>query len=213
MSAVVRLARRMAWIALAIGYALLAHHTNTSAQHELLGTSLALAPILLASFSMAWHAERRARALLLFALICGALLLGWKSMERHYSLLYWAEHAGTELLLCFAFARTLRQGKEPLCSYFARLVHGTLTPAIARYTRRITQAWALFFGAMALSSTLLFHFASLKTWSLFANFLTGPLIAAMFVGEYLARRLLLPDVEHQPILASVKLFWKSPARE
>jgi len=211
MSAVVRLARRMALIALAIGYALLAHHTNTTTQHELLGTALALTPILLASLSMAWHAERRTGALLLLALACGALLLLWRSMERHYSLIYWAEHAGTELLLCFAFARTLRRDKEPLCAYFARMVHGTLTPAIARYTRQITQAWALFFGAMALSSTLLFYFASLKTWSLFANFFTGPLIAVMFVAEYLARRLLLPEVEHQPILDSVKLFWKTRA--
>jgi len=212
MSTVVRLARRMALIALAIGYALLAHHTNTTAKNELLGTSLALAPIMIASLTMAWHSKQRAKALLLLFVAGGTLLLSWKSVEHHFSVIYWIEHAGTELLLCFAFARTLRQGKEPLCAYFARMVHGSLTPDIARYTRQITQAWAMFFGAMALSSTLLFHFGPLTTWSLFANFFTGPLIACMFVAEYVARRLLLPDVEHQPILAAVKLFWKSPAR-
>lgn len=213
MSALVRLARRMGWIALAIGYALAAHYTNVTAGNQTLGAALAFAPIVLASLSVAWHAAHRVAAMLLFALGIGALLLVWKTMENHFSLVYWMEHAGTELLLCFAFARTLKEGKEPLCTYFARMVHGTLTPGIARYTRQVTQAWALFFGTMALFSTLLFHFASLNAWSIFANFFTGPLIALMFVAEYLVRRWMHPDVEHESIISSVKLFWKMPARE
>lgn len=212
MSRVGRFGWWSAFIALGIGYALLAHYTNTTAGTETLGTVVALAPIMLAALSMAWHSVHRKRMLLLFAVACAALLLAWSLMERHFSRIYWIEHAGTQMILCVAFGRTLRPGREPMCTYFARMVHGTLTPELEQYTRQITAAWVWFFGSMAAISTVLFYAASLTAWSVFANFFTAPLIAAMFIIEYAVRRCRLPQMEHAHILDAVKAFWKAPAR-
>ena len=49
------------------------------------------------------------------------------------------------------------------------MIHGAVTPAVARYTRQITLAWTLFFVAIAAVSTLLFATAPIVTWSTFAN--------------------------------------------
>ncbi len=212
MSRVVRFARWAAIIALAVGYALIAHYTNTTVQTETLGTMLALAPLVLAALLMAWHARNRTAALALFAIGCTALITTWATLEQNFSRIYWIEHAGTQLILCLTFGRTLTGGREPLCTYFARMVHGSLTPVLAHYTRQVTAAWVAFFGLMTAVSTTLFFNASIETWSMFANFFTAPLIGGMFVAEYLVRRSLHPDMEHAHILDAVKAFWKMPAR-
>lgn len=209
---VVRFARWTAVIALAAGYALLAHYTNTTAQTETLGTLLALAPLVLAALLMAWHARNRTAALVLSAVGCAALITAWTTLEQNFSRIYWIEHVGTQLILFLTFGRTLVADREPLCTYFARMVHGSLTPVLARYTRQVTAAWVVFFGLMAATSTTLFFNASLETWSMFANFFTAPLICGMFVAEYLVRRNLHPHMEHAHILDAVKAFWKMPAR-
>ena len=211
MSDLARYGRRMLILALAIGYALLAHYTNTASGTRTLGTLVALAPLVLAALSFAWHARRRTTMLLAFGIGCAALALAWPTMARHYDRIYWLEHAGTELILCITFFRTLGPGREPMCTFFARSVHGTLTPALQRYTRQITVAWVVFFGSMAATSTAIFAAAPLAVWSAFANFFTAPLIGSMFVAEYLVRRRLHPDIEHAHIFDGVKAFWKAPA--
>jgi uncharacterized membrane protein len=211
------MSRVMAWarctgvIALTIGYILLAHYTNTTPDRETLGSLVALSPILLAAISLAWRSAHRSWMLALLAAGCAALFAAWSSIEHHYSRIYWMEHAGSQFILCLVFARTLGQGREPMCTYFARMVHGSLTPAIERYTRQVTAAWVIFFGMMSAASTVIFFAAPLATWSLFANFFTAPLICLMFIAEYAVRRCMHPDVEHVHILAAVKAFWNAPA--
>jgi uncharacterized membrane protein len=141
---------------------------------------------------------------------CIAALLALPLLQRHTSMIYWVEHAATQSLLCVAFARTLAPGRESMCTMFARMVHGTLGPAMERYTRQVTLAWSIFFGAMALVSTALYFAAPVGAWSAFANFLTAPLIALMFIVEYAVRRRVLPGVEHAGIVAGVQAFWKAP---
>lgn len=204
--------RWLALGALGLAYAVLAHHTNTTPDRGVLGTALAIAPLACAALALAWNSPRRPAMLLACGLGFGAFWLAWSRLPWHFSLIYWIEHAGTELLLCLAFARTLAPGREPMCGYFARIIHGTLAPPIERYTRRLTRAWAVFFGTMAAVSTLLYHTAPLAAWSLFANFATGPLILLMFVAEYALRRRLYPNMQHVPMMAAVKAYWNAPAR-
>lgn len=199
-------------IALALGYAFLAHYTNSTPHTETLGLAVALAPILLAAVVMARNARHSLLMLALVGAAAAALLALWSRMAPHYSLVYWMEHAGTELMLGAVFARSLRAGHEPMCTYFARMVHGTLGPELQRYTRQITKAWVIFFGGMAATSTLLYFAAPLEVWSAFANFFTAPLIGLMFVAEYAVRRRALPDFEHVPILEGIKAFWNQSAR-
>jgi uncharacterized membrane protein len=210
-SRVAAVARWCAFIALAIGYTLLAHHTNTTPGNETLGAFLALAPILLAAVSVAWRSQRRAFMLVLVLIGCVALFAAWGTMEHHYSRIFWIEHAGMQLMLCLVFARTLGQGRESMCTYFARMVHGSMTPALERYTRQVTAAWVVFFGMMATTSTIIFFVAPLSVWSIFANFFTAPLIGLMFIVEYAVRRQMDLDMEHAHILAAVKAAWTKPA--
>lgn len=210
MAEVVRYGRWIAGIALAVGYALLAHYTNTNPSNETLGTLVALAPIVLAVLAMAWNSHYRKAMLAAISFGCVALVMAWNTLEHHFHWIYWIEHAGTQFILCLVFARTLRAGREPMCSYFARMVHGSLEPALARYTRQITVAWVVFFGLMSLTSTVLFFAAPITIWSVFVNFFTGPLICLMFVLEYGARRYLLPDMKHVHIFAAVNAMRKTP---
>jgi uncharacterized membrane protein len=65
---------------------------------------------------------------------------------------------------------------------------------------------------MALVSTGLFFLAPLVIWSFFANFLTLPLVALMFIAEYWVRRWVLPDVQQTHILDAVRAYRNTPAR-
>jgi len=52
----------------------------------------------------------------------------------------------------------------------------------------------------------LFACASLETWSLFANLLNLPLVAVVFVAEYLYRVARFPGFSHASLLTAVKAF-------
>jgi uncharacterized membrane protein len=93
------------------------------------------------------------------------------------------------LALCTIFARTLRQGCEPLVSHFARIGRGgQLAPELARDTRHLTRAWAGFFVLMAGISATLAVTGPLAAWSLFSNILNYLLVVLFFILEYIYRR-------------------------
>ena len=93
------------------------------------------------------------------------------------------------LALCALFAHTLRADSDPLVSRFARIERGgRLPPDLARYTRNLTCAWALFFVVMATISATLAVVGPLTTWSLFSNLLNYLLVVMFFVLEYIYRR-------------------------
>jgi uncharacterized membrane protein len=184
-----RVVRWLGIAALVIGYPLLAHYTNESAHSANLGALVAIAPVLLIALVLAWRSARRFVLLAALALSCVALWLGWS-----------------------AFARTLIAGQQPLCTRLAEAMQAPLTPQYESYTRQVTLAWSLFFAAMALASTLLFFLAPLAAWSVFANFLTLPLVALMFIVEYGVRRYRLPEMQHMHILDAVRAFRNTPAR-
>jgi uncharacterized membrane protein len=196
-----------------IGYALLAHYsTATSAATELpsLGVAVALAPSLVIMLALAWRSTQR----LLMALVCigvSTLLWHfWDALEQNFNWLYFIQHAGTNLMLAAVFGTTLAGGKKPLCTGLAEAVHGPLAVEVVRYTRQVTLAWTLFFLAISLISTLLFMFAPIEFWSIFANFLSFPLILLMFAAEYLVRLRVLPNLENHSIVDGMLAYWKTP---
>ncbi|MBT9590368.1 MAG: hypothetical protein IV089_05595, partial [Thiobacillus sp.] len=130
--------------------------------------------------------------------------------ERNFSWAYFIQHAGTNLMLAAVFGVTLARGRQALCTRFAEAVHGSLAPEVLRYTRQITLAWTLFFIGVSLVSGLLFFLAPIETWSVFANFLTFPLVLLMFAVEFLVRLRKLPNLEKHSILDGMLAFWKTP---
>jgi len=207
--------RIMRWLGIAvlvIGYPLLAHYTNESGRSGNLGAVVAIAPVVLIALVLAWRSPQRFIMLGVLVLLCVAMWAGWPTLEHHFGLVYWLQNVGMQLILFMTFGRTLIAGRQPLCTRFAEVVHAPLTQQHEIYARQVTVAWTLFFAVMALASTLLFFLAPLATWSVFANFLTLPLVALMFVAEYWVRRWVLPDMQHTQILDAVRAFRNTSAR-
>jgi uncharacterized membrane protein len=101
------------------------------------------------------------------------------------------------LALCWLFGRTLAAGREPMIGRFARLERGApLPPDLTRYTRTLTALWTAFFALMASISVGLAIWGSTLAWSLFTNFINYLLVAVLFVGEYVYRRLRFRHYSH-----------------
>jgi uncharacterized membrane protein len=128
------------------------------------------------------------------------------SMRLGLAVLNGIPHAAINLFLLWLFARTLIRGHEALITRFARTVHASLPRDIEAYTRHVTRAWCVFFGAQVLASAILFALASLENWSLFVNVLSFPLVPVMFVAEYLYRLARFPDFPHASIWQGVRAF-------
>ncbi|MBD3816745.1 MAG: hypothetical protein IE913_09895, partial [Halothiobacillus sp.] len=69
--------------------------------------------------------------------------------------------------------------------------------------------WTIFFFAMATTSILLYLFAPITIWSIFANSLTLPLLVLMFGAEYLVRRRILPPEDQLGPLSAFRAYRRS----
>jgi uncharacterized membrane protein len=187
-----------------IAYAVLAHLSNSRPGTGELGALLAIGPLWLAAVFLAWRARHRALALAGCALALLAIALSWRQLESHFAWVYLVQQAGSYVALAVLFGRTLAAGREPLCSRFAALVHGPLAPEVARYTRRVTQAWTLFFVGIVVALVVTFLALPLREWSAFANFATLPLVGVMFIVEYAVRRRALPNMAHRGLGATLR---------
>ena len=117
------------------------------------------------------------------------------------------------------FASTLPRGREPRIARYARLERGDeLPPDIARYARRLTWIWTVFFFASAIVGLLLAVAAPLAVWSAFANVVSYLLVAGLFVGEYGYRRLRFAHHRHASLLRTFRIvaqdgrFRRTPGR-
>ncbi|TKC86995.1 hypothetical protein FAZ69_19985 [Trinickia terrae] len=209
MTGPIQAARAVTGIALVAAYELGAHYAVSTPGFQGVGLALALAPLLALALGAALRSARRAWFAPLWLLGCALL---WKEralLTQHFEWGLYLEHVSFNLAMAALFGRTLLASREPLCSRFAAMVHGSLTPAVAAYTRGITVAWMLFFMAIAGVSTLLFALTSIVTWSTFANYLMLPLVAAMFAAEYGCRRIALPDEPRTGIFDGVRAYRRS----
>ena len=197
---------------LVILYSLLAHYSHQSADRASLGMVVALAPVVLIAVLLAWHASQRIAMLLLVAVALLALRWQWVTLIQHVGLVYWLQYTSMQIMLFVMFARTLVGGRKPLCTHFAEIVHAPLSPGHVIYARQVTVAWSAFFLAMALTSTVLFFWAPINTWSIFVNFMTWPLVGLMFVAEYGVRRWRLPELRHTHLFDAIRAFRHASTR-
>jgi uncharacterized membrane protein len=147
---------------------------------------------------------RGAARWLIFTACLGSLAaaLWWLApqLRSRYQWFFLFQDLGFFGVLAYGFGATLAPGREPLCTYFAGLVHPQLSANARRYTRAITVAWTAFFIFLAGISTVLFIFAAGATWAFFANVLTPVLTALFFVAENAFRRFHLPAAERVGLL-------------
>lgn len=203
-------------IALALGYALLAHLFTTTSQPTALGAAASTAPWALLALVVTWRSAHRLLAIAACVLLVALAWTYWPWLERNTAWVYYLQHVAMFVALGAAFGVSLRPGQEALCTRFARVVEGTLSPLGEAYSRSVTLAWAMFCAALVVASTLLFFFAPLPAWSIFANLLTLPLVGTMFVAESLVRVRVCPELGHGGVLRdavrSVQAYWDSGVR-
>ena len=202
----VRSARWVAVAALGVAYSVLAHLAAADPSPDLFDAVVAIAPLLALAGLLAWRSPQRLWMLLLCLAGWVALYAMSGALVQHYNWVFLLQHAGIQALLGLAFGRTLRAGQVPMVSRFAALVHGDLTPALARYTRQVTWAWTLYFSAITTLSLLLFWLAPVAVWSAFANLLNLPLLILMFAAEYVARLCLLAPSDRTGPLEAIRAY-------
>ena len=171
-----------------------------------LGGGLMAAPLLVIAGCVLGRTRRGRVLLALLTVACVIGLLLWRSFGAGPALFYPVPYLTVYTFLLWLFGHTLRPGRQPLITRLAAYVHGELPAEIARYTRRVTWAWCVFFAGMALTSILLFVFEPLPIWSVFNNLLNLPLVMAMYLGEYAWRLWRYPNFSHASIVTVFRAF-------
>ena len=123
-----------------------------------------------------WWAAAAGAALLAALSLAGQ---GWLPLKLYPVLV--------NAVLLLVFGVSLWRG-PPVIERLARLAEPDLPPEGVAYTRRVTEAWCLFFvfnGAAAAATAL---WLSTEAWALYNGFIAYLLIGAMFAGEWLLRR-------------------------
>jgi uncharacterized membrane protein len=179
------LAWRALGVALFLAYPATAHYARPAAALALLA---ALAAYIVASFFIK-HPLRW----LVPPVGAGILLVAAPGADW----LLFVPPVAINLALCWLFGRTLVRGRVPLIARFAMMEQGTLSPELASYTRTLTWLWTLLFAGAAAASLLLALSGSRDAWSLFTNLLNYLLVAALFLGEFVYRRLRFRRYQHQ----------------
>lgn len=196
----------LAWSAAVIGglgYAVLAHYATSASRPGLLEASILVVPVMAFALVAAWRSRSPLPWLALWLLVAAGLVLARHQVSAGTAWVVLAQHAGINIALCVAFARTLVPGSVPMVSRLARRLHGPLSERLLGYTRKVTWAWVAYFALTSLVSVALFTFAPIALWSAFVNFLSPPLLLAMFAGEYLVRVIAIPPGERAGLLQSI----------
>ncbi|HYA47006.1 MAG TPA: hypothetical protein VEF92_05590 [Burkholderiales bacterium] len=190
--------RQTLGIPLVLAYPLLTQAAASTGLAYLAGAAwLCLAALVLVAFPGKWGGAG-------FAALAGALLLADADTLLKFPPMI--------INLAFAawFGKSLAAGEEPVISWFARLARGEeLPPDLARFTRRATVVWTAFFVCMAIAAAALALLASREIWSLFANGIDYLLVAVLFVGMHVYRRLRYPHHKHRSLAEVVRIVARS----
>jgi uncharacterized membrane protein len=105
------------------------------------------------------------------------------------------------------FGRTLLPGRTPLVERISRLERGGDFPAgLARYARGLTRAWAILLAGIPAADAAL-----AAAQSLFVNFVSYALVAALYFGEYAYRLWRYPQFPHRnPLAVAANLVRRAP---
>lgn len=109
------------------------------------------------------------------------------------------------LTLAYIFGKTLLGEQQAFITVMAqKMSNTTLIDSEIKYTRIITYLWVIFFIVIATEALYLALFYDMTTWSYVTNFLNYILIAAMFVVEYVVRRIVLSEIDHPGFIGFIK---------
>jgi|GEM_PF-710529 len=152
-------------------------------------------------------AARIVLGVVVFGIAMGLVARCGSVLDERVEWLAYLENLLFVLSLAGLFASSLFGPREALVTRLARVARqGDMPPAVVRYTRRVTMAWAAFFATAALVSTVLFATASREVWSAFVNLALWPSTVLAFGVEYAIRVRVLPQGAHTSPLDGMRLF-------
>ena len=107
------------------------------------------------------------------------------------------------------FYGSLHRNQVPLCTRFAMLVHESISPQLAKYTKALTYSWAAFFGLQIPIWLGLFFILPTQLWSELISVVPPVLIVALFAIDLIARQLMLPYEDRKDsLLRTIKALIK-----
>lgn len=201
---------RLVLLALVAGaYLVFDYLASSSSQPPLYAVLIGAAPLTIGVIAACWNSAFRLPAMLLCMGVLLTVALNIDRLLTHAAWLYFFQHAGIMVGLGIMFGSTLGSHEGALCSRIARIaIAEPLDARYLHYTWKVTLAWTLYFAASAMASLLLFAFAPLATWALFASLFTPLSLGLMFGGEYLIRLRALPGQPHFSIAQTIQSYRK-----
>ena len=132
------------------------------------------------------------------ATAAAALGAMWFGLDGRAAMLATAgvSHAVFFAMLGIGLAVSLGPERVDLVTSLARRLDPHWRPDMESYTRTVALSWTVFLLAQCAISGILLLTAPREVWSFFVLVLDLPLVALMFVVEYVARRLRFPDHPH-----------------
>lgn len=121
------------------------------------------------------------------------------------SVLAWLPTAAL-LWLAFFFGRTLQPGEMALIERICRRSIAAPSARLCRYTRRLTAVWTAYFVLAAALAAMLAASGRHVAIGRFGAAVWGGTIV-LFVGEWLVRRVLFPEVDFPNLLQQVRDTW------
>jgi len=196
-----------------LGYLALDYMASSSSHPPVYAVLIGVAPLTAGVITACWNASFRWPAMLLCLGVLLAITLNFDRLLVHAAWLYFFQHIGIMAGLGIMFGSTLGSHEGALCSRIARVaIAEPLSARYLHYTWKVTLTWTLYFFASALMSLLLFAFAPLSWWALFASLLTPISLGLMFGGEYLIRLRALPNQPHFSIAQTIRSYRKYTQR-
>lgn len=151
--------------------------------------ALALVLILLACLKRTWVFGIRSKGWLL----AGSLFLAILTFgsNAYFPLKLYPVMINGSLLVLFAVSLRC---PPPIAERAARIRYPDLPEALVAYTRRVTQAWCVFFGCNALVALWTVVLAPERVWFYYNGIIAYVLVGVMFGGEWFTRRRALKRV-------------------
>jgi len=112
-------------------------------------------------------------------------------------------HAAAYAVLLTRFAMSLRPGREPVVTGFARRIRRTMPDNVVRYTRHVTIAWCVFFATQLGVSLALLAAAPEVVWSNVVTRWNLPLVVTMMLAEFGCRSLLFRRESRTGLIATL----------
>lgn len=191
-------------LVLAISYPLLAHASVLTGSRTLSCTALAvLAIVVLYPGLRRWN-RHAWTGLAAFVAVAAALAVAGDSFWLMVTL-----SIALPALVAGAFVQSLRSGKTPIITLIAARMNNPLSTELATYTRRLTALWAGVIALLLLIELALAVFATPQAWSSYANGYVYAVLAAVFVVEYLYRRIRYRRLQQPKLHSYLKQLLRS----